>query len=157
MSIVVRKAVIEDVPQIRKLVEGLALYEKAPEEVTVSLEEFTQDGFGENPVYQCRVAVAENTIIGFSLFYIAYSTWKGKIVYLDDLFVEEAYRKSGTGKQLIDEVIFYAKEINANQVRWAVLEWNEPAISFYKKLQVEFDAAWIQCKLNKEQINNYIK
>jgi len=154
MSITIRKAVIEDVSLIRKLVEGLALYEKASEEVTVSLAEFTQDGFGENPIYQCRVAVAENKIIGFSLFYIAYSTWKGKIVYLDDLFVEEGYRKWGIGKKLIDEVIFYAKEINANQVRWAVLEWNKPAINFYKKMQVEFDAAWIQCKLNKEQINN---
>jgi ribosomal protein S18 acetylase RimI-like enzyme len=155
MNITIRKATIADVPQIRKLVEGLALFEKAPHEVTVSVEEFTRDGFGENAIYKSCVAETNGSIVGFCLFYTAYSTWKGKIVYLDDLFVEEAYRQYGIGKKLIDEVVKYAQEINANQVRWSVLEWNENAINFYKKLQVEFDAEWIVCRLNKQQINNY--
>lgn len=157
MNFIIREATVNDIPQVRKLVEGLALFEKAPEEVTVSLEEFTNDGFGENPVYKCHVAETDNKIVGFCIFYIAYSTWKGKIVYLDDLFVDEQYRKHGLGKKLIDEVIYYAKEVNANQVRWSVLDWNENAINFYKKLGVVFDPEWIQCKMNKEQINNYTK
>jgi GNAT superfamily N-acetyltransferase len=157
MDIVIREATVGDMPQVRKLVEGLALFEKAPEEVTVSLSEFINDGFGNNPLYKCTVAESNDKIIGFSLYYVAYSTWKGRIVYLDDLFVIEEYRKHGVGKKLIDSVIYYAKEIQANQVRWLVLEWNENAINFYKKLGVAFDAEWIQCKMNKEQIKNYIK
>lgn len=157
MDIILREATANDMPQVRKLVEGLALFEKAPQEVTVSLNEFINDGFGNNPIYKCTVAEHNHEIIGFSLYYIAYSTWKGKIVYLDDLFVTEQYRKHGIGKKLIDCVIYYAKEIQANQVRWAVLEWNENAINFYKKLGAAFDAEWIQCKMNKEQIKNYTK
>ncbi len=157
MDIVLREATANDMPQVRKLVEGLALFEKAPEEVTVSLNEFINDGFGDNPFYKCTVAESNNKIIGFCLYYVAYSTWKGRIVYLDDLFVNEEYRKHGIGKKLIDSVIYYAKEIQANQVRWSVLEWNENAINFYKKLGVAFDAEWIQCKMNKEQIKNYTK
>jgi GNAT superfamily N-acetyltransferase len=155
MEYIIRKATREDVPQIKKLIEGLALYEKAPEEVTVTEAQLLEDGFGENPIYQCCVAEANEELLGFSLFYIAYSTWKGKLIYLDDFYVKEEYRTHGIGKKLMDEVILFAQSVNANQVRWAVLEWNHLAIKFYKKLNVEMDNEWIFCRMNKQQILNY--
>jgi ribosomal protein S18 acetylase RimI-like enzyme len=156
MQYTIRKATKEDVPQIKQLIEGLALYEKAPEAVTVTEAQLLEDGFGANPIYQCRVAEGENgKLLGFSLFYVAYSTWKGKLVYLDDFFVREEYRSLGIGKKLMDEVVLFAQAINANQVRWAVLEWNDLAIRFYKKLNVEFDSEWIFCRLTKQQILDY--
>jgi GNAT superfamily N-acetyltransferase len=155
MQYTIRKAIKEDVPQIKKLIDALALYEKAPQEVTVTEAQLLEDGFGEKPIYQCRVAEANGQLLGFSLFYIAYSTWKGKLIYLDDFFVKEEYRNLGIGKKLMDEVVMFAKEVNVNQVRWAVLEWNDLAIKFYEKLNVEFDAEWIFCRLNKQQILDY--
>jgi len=155
MNIIIRKAVREDIPQIKKLIDGLALYEKAPQEVTITEQQLLDDGFGENAIYQCRVAEFEGNLIGFSLFYVGFSTWKGKLVYLDDLYVEEKFRQYGIGKKLIDEVILFAQEINANQVRWHVLEWNEPAINFYKKLNVTLDPEWIACRMSRQQIIDY--
>jgi ribosomal protein S18 acetylase RimI-like enzyme len=155
MQYIVRKARKEDVAQIKKLIEGLALYEKAPHEVTITEAQLLEDGFGPSPVYQCCVAEANGELLGFSLFYIGYSTWKGKLVYLDDFYVKEEYRGLGIGKKLMDEVIKFAKEVNAHQVRWAVLEWNEPAIRFYKKLNAAFDPEWIFCRLSRQQILDY--
>jgi GNAT superfamily N-acetyltransferase len=155
MNYIIRKATREDVPQIKKLIEGLALYEKAPLEVTVTEQQLLEDGFGLHPVYECRVAEFNGELIGFSLFYIAYSTWKGKLIYLDDFFVKEEYRNHGIGKKLIDEVILFAQQVNANQVRWAVLEWNDLAIRFYRKLNVELDSEWIFCRMNRNQILDY--
>lgn len=155
MNIEIRNAIASDVPRIKKLIEALALYEKAPEEVTITEQELLEDGFGEKAIYQCKVAENNHELVGFALFYTAYSTWKGKYIYLDDLFVYEEYRKHGIGKKLIDEVILYAKKTNANQVRWQVLEWNELAINFYKKFPVTFDGEWINCKVYKNEIEKY--
>lgn len=155
-QIIIRKAIREDAAAAYGLIKELAEYEKAPQEVTVSLEEFTEDGFGAEPIYHLLVAetseTAENPkcIVGIALFYVAYSTWKGKMVYLDDLIVTEKHRKSGIGQQLIDAVFAFARTHGANQVRWHVLNWNEPAINFYKKMNTRLEDDWITCKFGRD-------
>ena len=119
------------------------------------IEQMEKDGFGENPIFHFFVAEAEGGIIGISLYYIKYSTWKGKCVFLEDIIVTEKFRKSGIGKKLFDEVVMVAKEMKVHRLEWQVLEWNEPAIKFYEKLNSNFDAEWINCKLNGEQIQEY--
>lgn len=139
------------------LVNELAAYEKAAHEVTLTLEQFIADGQGSHPLYQLRVAEIsgldnnpEPQIAGMALFYTMYSTWKGKIVYLDDVVVQEKYRRYGIGQHLMNTVLDYARTQNAAQVRWHVLDWNTPAIRFYEKMQVRLEPEWITCKMDKE-------
>jgi GNAT superfamily N-acetyltransferase len=143
----IRKATKNDCPAIFKLIKELALYEKAPLEVTISLEELEKSGFGNNPVYWAIVAEVENEIVGFALCYTRFSTWKGERCYLEDILVTENYRGQGIGKLLMEEVIAEAKLRKHSAVVWQVLEWNEPAIHFYKKYKANFDAEWINCSL----------
>lgn len=156
MNFIIRKGTKSDIPQALKLVKELAAYERAPNEVAVSIEEMERDGFGENPVFTFYVAELENKIIGISLYYIKYSTWKGKCVFLEDIIVTEQYRKHGIGKKLFDEVLKDAKQLNVRRLEWQVLEWNEPAINFYKKLNAHFDSEWINCKFTDKEIQEYI-
>lgn len=155
MKFLVRKGTKPDLPQVLNLVKELAAYEKAPHEVTVTVADMERDGFGENPIFDFFVAEAENKIIGIALYYIKYSTWKGKCVFLEDIIVTEHYRKYGIGKKLFDEVVKVAKAMNVKRLEWQVLEWNEPAIKFYKKLDAHFDNEWINCKLTDKEIKNW--
>lgn len=139
----IRRAVEKDCEQIINLVKELAVYEKAPNEVTVSLEQFTKSGFGAQPVWWAFVAEDDNRIIGFALYYIRFSTWKGERMYLEDFLVTEHCRGKGVGKMLFDALIQEAKEKQFNAIVWQVLDWNEPAINFYKKYNTTFDAAWL--------------
>jgi len=149
MSIIIRKAVEEDCPQMVKLVHELALYEKLPDEVTIDFNHFVESGFGENPVWWALVAENEEEIIGFALYYIRFSTWKGQRMYLEDLLVTEKMRGKGVGKLLFDKLIEEAKEKNLSGIAWQVLDWNEPAINFYKKLgDVTIDGGWLNAALN---------
>ncbi len=148
MDIIIRKAVREDCPRMMELVHELALFEKAPEEVTVSLEHFEESGFGENPVWWAFVAETESTVHAFALYYIRYSTWKGQRMYLEDLIVTEKLRGKGIGTLLFDELIKEAKDKKLSGIVWQVLEWNEPAINFYKKLHASFDAEWVNCSVS---------
>lgn len=148
MSITIRRAVKEDCPSILELIKELALYEKAPQEVTVTLEHFEQSGFGINPVWWAFVAEEDEIILGFALYYIRYSTWKGQRMYLEDILVTEQARGKGIGKLLMDQLIIEAKEKNFSGIVWQVLEWNEPAINFYKKYNANFDAEWVNCSIN---------
>lgn len=131
-----------------ELVQELAVYEKAPDEVTVTLDHFIENGFGQNPVWWAYVAEADGLIIGFALYYIRYSTWKGKKMYLEDLLVTETWRKKGIGTMLVDQLIATAKEKNFQGISWQVLDWNEPAINFYKRYDTKFDGAWVNVMLD---------
>lgn len=147
MPIHIRNAVQTDCERLLELIRELALYEKAPQEVTVSLEHFEASGFGTNPVWWAFVAEENGVILGFALYYIRYSTWKGQRMYLEDILVTEEARGRGIGSMLMGRLTTEAKERNLNGIVWQVLEWNEPAINFYKKYNAAFDAEWINCSI----------
>lgn len=148
MEILIEKAVKKDCEAIMKLVHELAVYEKAPDEVTVSMEHFIESGFGGNPVWAAFVAKENGVVIGFALYYIRYSTWKGQRMYLEDLLVTEEMRGKGIGKLLFDRLIEECKIKKYNGLVWQVLDWNEPAINFYKKYDgVKFDGEWVNCSI----------
>ena len=147
-NILIRKARKEDCPRILELIKELALYEKAPHEVTVTLDEMEECGFGEKPVWGSLVAEVDGVVVGIALHYDRYSTWKGRRLYLEDLIVTENMRGAGIGKLLLDELIAYAKTNKYHGVVWQVLDWNEPAINFYKKYNAEFDAGWLNVSVS---------
>lgn len=139
----IRRALKEDCPRLLELIRELALYERAPQEVTVTLEHFTESGFSEKPVWWAFVAEENGFIHGFALYYIRYSTWKGQAMYLEDILVTEKSRGKGIGKLLFDRLIEEAKERSFKRIIWQVLEWNKPAINFYKKYNSTFDPEWL--------------
>ncbi len=144
----IRKAEKQDCPRILALIKELAIYEKAPHEVTVTLEEMEDAGFGKHPVWEAFVAEVDGVIQGIALYYIRYSTWKGRRIYLEDLVVTEALRGQGIGKQLFDEVVMEMRRKNYAGMVWQVLEWNKPAINFYQKYYASFDPEWINVSIN---------
>src|SRR3954471_21077413 len=147
MKITIRCAIKEDCARLLELIRELAEYEKAPQEVTVTMEHFVESGFGKQPVWWALVAEVDGQVEGFAMYYIRYSTWKGQRMYLEDLIVTEKMRGKGLGKMLFDQLIVEAKEKNFNGISWQVLEWNEPAINFYKKYKANFDPEWINCSI----------
>ncbi len=147
MEINIRRAVKEDCVRLLELIRELAEYEKAPQEVTVTMEHFVESGFGKQPVWWALVAEVDGQVEGFAMYYIRYSTWKGQRMYLEDLIVTEKMRGQGLGKKLFDQLIVEAKEMQFNGIVWQVLEWNEPAINFYKKYKAHFDPEWINCSI----------
>lgn len=148
MEIVVQKAVKEDCEAIMNLIQELAVYEKAPDEITVTMEHFIESGFGEKPVWDAFVAKENGIVKGFALYYIRYSTWKGQRMYLEDLLVTEDMRGKGIGKLLFDKLVEECKSKKYSGLVWQVLDWNEPAINFYKKFEgVKFDGEWVNCSM----------
>ncbi len=154
MDIIIREAEKKDCPRLLELIHELAVFEKAPEEVTVSLDEFIEAGFGSKPVWKSFVAEVNGRIDGFALYYIRYSTWKGCRLYLEDLLVTETMRSNGIGKKLFDRVLIEAKEKGFNGITWQVLDWNEPAINFYKKYGSKIESEWLNGSLTKEQVSS---
>ena len=147
MEITIRRANREDCARMLELVHELAAYERAPNEVTVSAEHFEESGFGPDPVYWAFVAEEDHFIVGFALYYIRYSTWKGQRMYLEDILVTESYRGKKIGQMLMDRLIVEAKEKNLHGITWQVLEWNEPAIKFYSRYNPVFDSEWMNCSI----------
>jgi GNAT superfamily N-acetyltransferase len=155
MNIKIRRAVKEDCPRLLELIKELAVYEKAPNDVTVTLDHFTESGFGKNPVWWAFVAASPaptgegrgEAIHGFALYYVRYSTWKGQAMYLEDIIVTEAMRGKKLGKLLFDRLIEEAREKKWTRIIWQVLNWNEPAMNFYKKYNASFDHEWVNCSL----------
>ncbi len=149
MDISIRNAVKEDCKRMMELIHELAVYERAADEVTVSFEHFVESGFGENPVWWAYVAEVDNKVEGFALCYARYSTWKGRRLYLEDLLVTEKMRGKGLGKLLFDRLIEECREKKYSGMMWQVLDWNEPAINFYKKYKgVNIDRGWLNCNLS---------
>ena len=151
MQIHIRKAVAADVPDLLRLINELALFEKAPHEVTNTEARMLADGFGENPAFTAAVAIVDDLIVGMYLWYVRYSTWKGKGLYLEDIIVTESMRGKGVGDELFKACMRDAKETGAHFMTWQVLDWNEPAIRFYKKYNSTFDGEWVNVKLLPEQ------
>lgn len=147
-EVIIREAVQADCPRLMELIQELATYEREPDAVTVSLQHFEESGFGERPVWWAIVAEVDGVIVGFALYYVRYSTWKGQTMYLEDLIVTEDYRGKGIGKQLLDELLQVAQSKNYTRVLWQVLDWNEPAINFYKKYNAHFDRGWINVSVD---------
>lgn len=148
MPVLLRPAQPEDGPAMMCLIRELAFYEKAPEQVTVSMDHFMESGFGPQPVWWAWVAVAPEAdgselVIGFALYYIRYSTWKGQRMYLEDLIITEQWRGKGIGNKLMQVLQEEARLRGLTGMHWQVLDWNKPAIDFYRKFEVTFDAEWI--------------
>jgi GNAT superfamily N-acetyltransferase len=154
-DVIIREAIQADCPRLMELVHELALYEKAPEEVTVTLQHFEEAGFGPNPIWKAFVAEVEGLVVGFAVYYIRYSTWKGSRMYLEDLIVTEDMRGKKIGKLLFDRLIREAKERGFSGMVWQVLDWNEPAINFYNKYGANIEAGWLNASLSREQLLNY--
>lgn len=144
----IRKAVEADCDRILELVRELAEYERAPNEVTVTTEHFRQAGFGPRPVWWGFAAEADKKIVGFALYYIRFSTWKGSRMYLEDIIVTEEWRGKGIGGKLMDALIEEGKKLRLNGISWQVLEWNEPAIQFYRKYNARFDDEWVNAAID---------
>jgi len=152
MNITIRKGTQQDIPQTLGLVKELALYEKAPNEVEVTIAEMTEWGFGADKLFDFFVAEENNIIIGIALYYYKYSTWKGKCLFLEDIIVTEQHRQKGIGKILFNEVVKIAKQTKVRRMEWQVLEWNTPAIKFYEGYNAVLDGEWINCKLTNHQL-----
>ena len=155
MHIHVKVAKREDCPRLMELINELALYEKAPHEVSVTLQEFEEAGFGSRPVWKAFTAEVDGFIVGFALYYIRYSTWKGCRLYLEDLIVTESMRGKGVGLLLFNHLIQEAQELGFNGMTWQVLDWNTPAINFYNKYEAHIEPGWLNASLSKQQLADF--
>lgn len=145
---IVRRAEKSDIPLIFSLVKELAVFEKAPHEVTATEADYEANGFKENPLFDCFLLFEGQNLAGFALWYYRFSTWKGKRFYLEDLFVKEEYRGKGYGKILIEAAIEEAKRTKSSGMMWQVLDWNTPAIKFYERYGVKLDGEWLNVHLD---------
>ena len=152
----IRKGTKQDLPRVLELIKELAEYERAPHEVTNTVQRMEHDGFGPNPIFGFFVAENESGIVGLSLYYWRYSTWKGKRLYLEDIIVTEKERGHGYGKLLFDRTMQHALDEKCSGMMWQVLDWNEPAINFYKKSGPKIGGDWLNCTLEADQNKSLI-
>ncbi len=156
MSFTIRKAKKEDMPQVLQLINELAIFEKEPDAVEISVTDLEHDGFGEFPQFECFVGKIESKIEGIALIYNRYSTWKGRAIHLEDLIVREAVRGTGLGTALLNEVIKHGHHLGVKRINWEVLDWNEPAIAFYEKKGAKVMRDWDVVQLSEQGIKEYI-
>lgn len=155
IDIIIRKGIEADLEQALSLVKELAAYEKAPDEVEVTLKEMHNWGFGKDKLFEFFVAEHHHKIVGIALYYYKYSTWKGKCLLLEDIIVTESYRRYGLGSKLFNQVALVAKQQQVRRMEWQVLDWNEAAINFYKKYDALFDGEWMNGKLSHQQLQSF--
>jgi len=155
MDVEIRKGLKKDLPDILALIKELADYEKSLDKVDVTLEQLEKDGFSDNPNYYFLVAIYKDEIIGMSFYWIRYSTWKGKVLFLEDFVVKEAFRRKGVGAKLFEQTIKIAKDENMDGMFWQVLDWNMPAINFYKKYNATISSAWLNGRLERNQLERF--
>jgi GNAT superfamily N-acetyltransferase len=153
MAITIRPATPEDVPRILAFIRALAAYERAPQAVTATEEGLMRDGFGPNPFYSCLIADYDGQPAGFALYFFNYSTWMGRPgIYLEDIFVQPEYRGLGIGKALLKQVAAVAMEKGCPRLQWEVLDWNTPAIEFYRAMGAEFLDEWRNVRISGEAL-----
>ena len=155
VNVTIREGLKTDMPAVLALIHELAVYEKAPHEVIVTAADMEEYGFGNEPYFKLFVACEHEKIIGISLFFIRYSTWKGPLLYLEDLVVSDEYRGQGIGHLLFERTMQYAHEKNLAGMAWQVLDWNEPAIRFYDKYKATYSSEWLNGRLSKDQIASF--
>ena len=153
----IRKGTIEDMPRVLELIRELAVFEKQPDAVQVTVADLERDGFGPKPLFQTLVAEIDGEIPGIALFYNRYSTWKGKTIHLEDLIVSEKYRGSGIGMKLYQAVMEEAKKQNVRRVEWNVLDWNTPAISFYEKTGAVVFKDWLVAQMDEKGLTDFLE
>jgi len=146
-KVIIREANRSDAKAIHELIVELATFENAPKEVKVTVEELAEDGFGPDPAYKCIVAESNGIVVGFALYYMRYSTWKGRCVYLEDFLVKNEMRSKGVGDLLFKERLAISKKLNIRLITWQVLDWNESAIKFYDRYNAEFDGEWLNGRI----------
>ena len=153
---IIRKATKKDMQSVLELIQELAIFEKEPDAVIVTVDDLVRDGFSENPLFQCFVAEEENNITGMALFYYRYSTWKGKTIHLEDLIVKESKRGTGAGFALYKEIIKQGKAENVRRIEWNVLDWNTAAIDFYEKSGAKILEDWRVVHMDETGIVNFL-
>ena len=156
MSVVVRKATKEDMPDVLELIKELAVFEKQPNAVQINIDTLVAEGFGNQPLFTCFVSLLEGQIVGMALCYFRFSTWKGRSVHLEDLIVKEKNRGIGAGFALYSEIIKQGKKDNVRRIEWNVLDWNTPAIEFYKKSGASVLNDWRVVHMDEIGINTFI-
>lgn len=154
---IIRKGKITDMPAVLSLIQELAVFEKEPDAVVVTVADLERDGFGEKPLFHTFVAEINGEIIGMALYYYRYSTWKGKTIHLEDLIVKEAHRGTGAGLALYTEIMKQGKKDGVRRIEWNVLDWNEPAIRFYEKSGAKVLDDWRVVQMNEEGINRFLR
>ena len=156
-SVIIRVGTKADLPRVLELINELAAYERAPHEVTNTVEQMEIDGFGEHPLYGMYLAESEKIVVGISIYYYRYSTWKGKRLYLEDIVVSQHERGKGIGKLLFEQTMKKSLEDNCTGMMWQVLEWNEPGIHFYEKYGAKLDREWANMSLDAVQIRGLLR
>lgn len=157
VNVQIRKGIESDLEGVLALIKELAVYEKAPQEVTISLAQLREDGFGTRRLFEFIIAEFDGRVVGMAFYYFRYSTWKGKFLYLEDFVVSEAFRGKGIGAQLFDSVMQVSLSEACVGMTWQVLDWNEPALHFYKKYGAHLDGEWINGRLMRREIELLIK
>ena len=153
---IIRKGTPTDMAAVLNLIKELAIFEKEPNAVVITVDDLLRDGFGESPLFHTFVAEVDNQIIGTALYYYRYSTWKGRTIHLEDLIVKEDKRGSGAGFALYSEVIRQGKRDNVRRIEWNVLDWNTPAIEFYEKSGARILNDWLVAQMDETAISNFL-
>jgi GNAT superfamily N-acetyltransferase len=154
---IIRKGTPTDMPAVLSLIKELAVFEKEPDAVVVTVDDLVRDGFSKNPLFHCFVAELEEQIIGIALYYYRYSTWKGKTIHLEDLIVQEKHRGIGVGMALYKEIIKQGKKDGVRRMEWAVLDWNQNAIDFYEKTGAKVLSDWRLVQMDEQAIEAFLK
>ena len=153
----IRKGNPEDMESVLGLIQELAIFEKEPEAVLITVEDLVRDGFGEKPLFHVFVAEVDREIVGIALYYYRYSTWKGKTIHLEDLIVKEKMRGSGLGFALYSEIIKQGKKDNVRRIEWNVLDWNTPAVKFYENSGAKVLDEWRVVQMDEAGINSFLE